>query len=429
MRKHAVVRPGVTDAARRSVSLFSDLKSEKPCPFDLRDGFLSNYVLKRDKMKFDRKFWGAVAILIGTIIGAGIFGLPYAVAKIGFIGGVFYLVLVTLLILIIHLTYAEVVLRTNGQLQMAGYAEKYLGQVGKILIALSLILGIYSAMIAYLIGAGNFLYSLLSPYLGGGVLIYSLLFWSAGSIVILSGLRMVSKIEFVLGILLVLMIFVIFFTALPKINLANLSYFSAANLFFPLTIFLFALGGASAVAIMADELKEKKKLLNKAIVVGTIIPAILYFIFVLGVIGVSGAKTTEQAMEGLMGILGYKIFIIGALLGLMTMTTSFICLGYTLRDLFQKDYKIPLMPAWLLTCFIPLIIFLLGLRNFVEVIGIGGSVLCGFQGILLLMMFYQAKKKGEREPEFTFKLPKILATIIALIFVFAIIYQFIEIIT
>ena len=107
------------------------------------------------------------------------------------------------------------------------------------------------------------------------------------------------------------------------------------------------------------------------------------------------------------------------------MTTSFLVLGFILKELFLRDYKIPLFPAWALTVFIPLFIFLLGLRSFILVVGLAGGILSGIQGIILIATYYQAKKKGDRTPEFTFNLPKVFAYFIYLIFIFGIIYQFI----
>lgn len=377
-------------------------------------------------MKVNKNFWYSVAVLIGTVIGAGIFGLPYAVAKIGFWGGVFYLVLVGLLVHTVNRAYAEVILRTKDQMQMAGYAHKYLGKSGKYLIVLSLVLGIFSAMVAYVIGVSNFLTSLLQPYLGGSVLIYGLVFWGIMSLTILLGLKVISRMQLFLGGLLILLIIFIFITALPKIDLNNLNYFSKENLFFPYTIFLFAMGGMSSIPLMIEQLKGDKKLIKKAISLGTIIPAIIYLVFIIGVVGVSGKATTEQAMTGLINYLGDNIFIIGAILGIITMTTSFLGLGYVLKDVFVKDYKISKWVAWLITCLVPLIIFLLGARSFIEVISIGGGLIGGFDGILVLIMFYRAKKLGDQEPIFKFSLPKTLGLVVALLFFFAIIYNFVD---
>jgi len=38
-----------------------------------------------------KNFFYAVAILVGTIVGAGVFGIPYTIARFGFFPGIFYL--------------------------------------------------------------------------------------------------------------------------------------------------------------------------------------------------------------------------------------------------------------------------------------------------------------------------------------------------
>ncbi len=56
----------------------------------------------------NQRFFGATSILIGTVVGAGIFGLPYAFAKIGFVGGLFYLlVLMSFLQMFYHIFLRE----------------------------------------------------------------------------------------------------------------------------------------------------------------------------------------------------------------------------------------------------------------------------------------------------------------------------------
>ena len=72
---------------------------------------------------------------------------------------------------------------------------------------------------------------------------------------------------------------------------------------------------------------------------------------------------------------------------------------------------------------IPLIIFLLGVKSFITVIGITGAFAGSLDGILIVLMYWKAKKKGKRMPEF--KLGKIRWVGMALIilFILGIIYQ------
>ncbi|MBP8618089.1 MAG: amino acid permease, partial [Candidatus Pacebacteria bacterium] len=69
----------------------------------------------------------AVAILVGTIIGAGVFSLPYVAVHSGLNISLLLAVVTGGLVLFIHLAFGEVVLRTNGNYRLPGYANHYLG--------------------------------------------------------------------------------------------------------------------------------------------------------------------------------------------------------------------------------------------------------------------------------------------------------------
>ncbi|MBU3925149.1 hypothetical protein KJ854_04405, partial [Patescibacteria group bacterium] len=122
---------------------------------------------------FDNRFINAISMLVGAIIGAGIFGLPYVAAKSGLVLTLVFLAVLTAITVLMHLLYGEIVLRTNGQHRMVGYANIYLGKRGKIISSVSAIVGTYAAILAYLILGGIFLFVLFGDIFGGGVFWYS----------------------------------------------------------------------------------------------------------------------------------------------------------------------------------------------------------------------------------------------------------------
>ena len=79
----------------------------------------------------------AFATLVGTIIGAGIFGIPFAMNQTGIINGLILLVLLALTTTLIHLMLGEIALRTKTNYRLAGYAGHYLGLPWKILASSS----------------------------------------------------------------------------------------------------------------------------------------------------------------------------------------------------------------------------------------------------------------------------------------------------
>ncbi len=370
-------------------------------------------------------FIRSTSVLVGTIVGAGIFGLPYAFAKSGFIIGLFYLLVLAVVFLITKLCYAEIILRTQDDLEMPGYVSRYLGKKGKVLITCSLILGIYGALTAYLIGVGEFLFSILNPLVGGSQIFWSLVFWVIASYFVLRGIGIVSQIEMIMALGLIFIVLLVFVLSYPYLDLNNLKTINFRDFLFPYGVVLFALGGASALPTMRRILGPKTNLIKKSIVLGTLIPILIYIIFCFSVIGVSGLNTSETALTGLAKLTNGRVLLIGGIFGILAMTTSFLALGFILRELIHRDYKVPLIPAWSLTVLIPILLFLLGLRSFILVISFAGGILSGIQGIVLIAAYYKAKIQGDRAPEFSFNLAKPIAYFIYLIFILGIIYQFI----
>lgn len=373
-------------------------------------------------------FIRSTSVLVGTIIGAGVFGLPYAFAQSGFLVGLIYLLVLPLFFYLIKICYAEIILRTKDKLEMAGYVERYLGKIGKIVITVCLILGIFGALVAYTIGIGKFMNSFLTPIFGGNEVFWSLVFWVIASVLILKGVGVVSHLEMLMTGILIGVVFFVFLVAFPKINVLNLQEVNLDfnSLFFPYGVVLFSLGGASAIPTMRRILgKEKGYFLKRSLLWGTLITVIIYLVFCIAIIGVTGSETTETGLLGLEKFVDKRIIWIGGIFGTLTMATSFLALGFFLRQVFYKDYKIPLFWAWLLTVSVPLILFVLGLRSFILVISFAGGILSGFEGIILLITYYRAKKRGDRKPEFEVNLPKAVACFIGLILLFGIVYQFI----
>ena len=83
-------------------------------------------------------FLTASSMLTGTVIGAGILGIPYVVAKAGFWYGAILIFLLGLAYLFLHLSLGEIVIRTKKQYQLTGYAGKYLGPLGKKMFNISM---------------------------------------------------------------------------------------------------------------------------------------------------------------------------------------------------------------------------------------------------------------------------------------------------
>ncbi|MAG52889.1 MAG: hypothetical protein CMH62_02905 [Nanoarchaeota archaeon] len=365
----------------------------------------------------------AIAVLVGTIIGAGVLGIPYVVAQAGFLTGLLDIVLLGIVILLINLAVGEVVLRTKGKHQLTGYAQKYLGGKGRALMTFSMAFGIYGALLAYLIGVGEALGAIFSanPFW------FSLGFFVMVSSIIYFGIKGVASSELLLSsavIFLVLLISAVAFFS-GRMELSNLTEFSLMKLFIPYGVILFAFIGAASVPEAGEVLVKNKRSLKKAIIIGSLIPLAMYVIFTTAVVGVFGIKITEVATVGLGLVFGKWIVILANLFAVFAMTTSFLALGLALREMYNYDYKVSKFSSWAFTIFVPFVIFLFGFKSFINVIGTTGVIAGGVEGTLIVLMLWKAKKKSERKPEYSIGVSKLIGAILIGVFILGVILNFI----
>ncbi len=378
-----------------------------------------------------KRFFEAVATLVGTTIGAGVLGIPYVVAKSGLLVGLLHIIIIGAAVMLVNLLVGEVVLRTKGNHQLTGYAEKYLGATGKRLMALAMVFGIYGALLAYIIGVGNSL-NAIWPQLNS--IAGSVMFFAAASAIVYFGLKAVEKSELLLSSLTiaVVTIIIVMAAASGKFSAANFTGTNLQNLFVPYGVVLFAFLGAVAIPEMKEELGSGKarKLLRRAIIIGGLVPIVLYSLFAVAVVGISGAATGQIATVTIGKMLGERMILFANLFAVLAMSTSFIALGLALKEMYQYDYKLGRKTAWALTCIIPIIAFLLGVKGFIAVLGIAGAIAGGTEGILLVRMHTAAakRKRSELKPEYAINGKRILSVALTIMFLLGIVYAVLKVI-
>jgi len=366
----------------------------------------------------------AISVLMGTVIGAGILGVPYAVYKAGFFTGILVIILVGLAVTLTYLCLGEVILRTKGKHQLTGYAEKYLGKKGKTLMAISMLISVNGALIAYLIGEGQSLSALIGS---GPPIFYSFLFFAVMATIIFFGIKVLGKSELILTSILIFVVIIMFLISINKADLSNLSGFSLKNLLIPYGVTLFAFLGAAAVPEMNEILIKNKKAMKKSIIIGCSIPILIYVLFAAITLSVTGAQTTEIATIGLGKILGDNFKIFTNLFAIFAMATCFISLGIALKEIYYYDYKINKHLSWAMACFIPLLLFLIGIKEFISTIGFVGAIGGGLEMIIIIFMWTYSKKKSQRKPEYSIKF-KYIEYLLVLMFLIGIIYQIMSVI-
>jgi len=336
----------------------------------------------------------AVFMITGMTIGAGILGLPYAIAQVGLKIGLVSIVILGIIMLLLNLMIGEVASRTKESFQLPGLAGKYVGPWAKYLLSTTIVFSAFGALLAYIVGEGD----ALSNLFGGNKFVWSILFWSIGSVIIWRGLETAKVTQKILSVVVIGIIVGLSLYFFPHIQKEYIAYSDFGKLFFPYGVILFALHASPAVIEAHSLLPQKTRQFKRALIIGTIIPIIVYILFSAAVVGISGLSTHEIATTGLGELFGKKILIFGNLFAVLAMGTGFVGLGIALKQTFTWDDNIKPFYANLLVIFIPLLFFLLGVRNFIFILNIVGGIFIGLESIIMVLVYWQAKRRGVLKP-------------------------------
>lgn len=354
----------------------------------------------------------ALAALIGTIIGAGVFTLPYLIKISGFFPTLFWFFIVLVLLIYLHLAYGELVLRTSKDFRLPGFAGYYLGAPAKKFLLLTTVFTFAFSLLIYLILGAKFLQNVLLEFLPLELIPLGFLvviLWLFLSIIILSKKNLVSKVNLILSFLLLITFVVISFYLFPHIIKSNFNFSLPANkwlFLLPYGVLFYALNGMVAVPEIHNILKREKATiyLKKIIIIGILIAALCYLVFMISVSGVSGNYTTIDAISGLRDVLGKPIVILGAILGFLAVVTSYLIFALYIKNCFTNDFHYSPFVSNFLVILAPIILYFLGINNLPRLISILGATIGGFEGIITLMSLRKAKGKSELNPSYEINL-------------------------
>ncbi len=362
---------------------------------------------------------------MGSTVGVGFYAIPLTFVKASFGVGLIFMVIVLGLMLLTNLLYGEVVLRTHQRHQFVGYVNKYLGKWARRINLFIFWISVYGALVGIIIISGTFLSNVFSFYFSFSSVFFSTVFIIVASILVASGLKTISRFDFLMMIVFGAIVGFITISGAKYISWSNYGFEMTDFWFLPFGVILFAMNSTPGIPLIREVLIDREHDLKKAIIYGTLIPAIFYLIFVFVVVGISGDITSPDSIAGLQIFLGNKILVIGSIFGFVTSLTIFLNLALALKESLNYDFHFKRKWVWLLAMVPPYLLFLSGIRNFIDIIGLVGGVAISLQSILMIFLYVKAKKNGERIPEYSIRLPNWNLYLIMLIFGLALVYTLI----
>ena len=363
------------------------------------------------------------SILAGTIIGAGMFSLPFVFKTIGILDGLFYLSFFSAVFILTYIIFGDIILRTPGEHRFIGYAKIYFGEAGFWASLLVGLVQLFFILTIYLILSQSF-FNLLFPIKPP---MQILIFWLAGSMAILLETKRIAFLESLIISGIIAIIFLIFGLGFKNFFNLPINSFHWPDLALAGPI-LFALSGGLAIPEVIGYFKESvlaMDSLKKALILGGLLPAFAYIFFVFGILSLS-KSVSQDSVSGLIGNVPPAVLYLLGILGMASILSSYIAIGLNTRRILQYDLLISEWLSKLLVVFIPIILYIAGLRNFFNLITFIGVIFLPIENLAIIAMWFILNKKPGNQPLIAGKLVKASAPILFIIFLAVLVYVIIK---
>lgn len=330
--------------------------------------------------------------LISSIIGAGMFALPFVFQLSGLVPAILYLAFFGIMSALIHLIYADIVLRTREtRHQFPGYIRQYLGTTTGAFSSVLAFTTLLFTLTAYLILSIGFLH-IIAPTLSP--LVALSVFWALSTLVIFINVKNTAIFDAITTTITLGAIGAIFYywgSSIP-FNSAAFPILNSSAVLLPFGPVLFSLLGLSAVPPLVAYVRKEGVpfiTMKKAIVVGSTLPALFYLLFVLAVWGMS-TTVSPDSVSGLINITPHFILIILSILGIVSLWDSYASVGRDMHKLLEYEWNTSPILALVIVAGAPFALYLLGFQNFIAIISAVGGIFLSTWGILIVLAWKKA---------------------------------------
>ena len=228
---------------------------------------------------------GCIMIVTGTEIGAGILALPIIVAKLGFFTSSLIMIVAWSIMTYTAILLADISLSMPKNSSFASIARHTLGIPGVVITWIAFLFLMYCISVAYISGAASTLYSL-SPNISKSL--WSIIFVTVFSSIVIIGISAVDIINRILlsaKLIFLIIICLIFLQYIQFKNLTSPPVALSKSLLIAIPVIITSFTSHIVVPTLCDYLGRDSKALFRVVFIGSLIPIILYFLWLIAVLG------------------------------------------------------------------------------------------------------------------------------------------------
>lgn len=297
---------------------------------------------------------GAILLVAGCCIGAGMLGLPVLSAQAGYIPSVIMFVISWIFMLCTGLLLLEANLWYKEDINVVTLAGRSLGSVGKVISWVVFLFLFYSLMVAYVTGSGELftdffesIFSIVLPRWVGGLAMIALF-----GLMIYLGTGAVDRFNRLLMLGLVFSYFFLVIMGNSHIKTELLVHRDWSAAFFVIPAMIVSFGFHNLIPSLTHYLGRDKKRLRRVLIIGSFIPLVIYLVWqrlILGIVPLEGKGSLEVASsEGQMATHALKqavgfswIADIAQFFAFFAIITSFLAVSLSFVDFLADGLNIP----------------------------------------------------------------------------------------
>jgi tyrosine-specific transport protein len=334
--------------------------------------------------------------MVGTIIGAGIFGLPAAFSAVGFWPGTALFWVLAGAAMTTHLLFAGMLLQENRRMRLTGLVRRHLDPFFHIVAEITYPLQVVASIFAYLILGGEFL-SILARAAGISlpVGIWQMVFWLVGGVTVLFGLKAVARVNGLATSAKMATLLLAVVVAWPLVDLASVRLHGWGEWFLPFGIFLYALSGLPAVGETVEITKRNKREALWAVGIGSFVSALLSWMFGV-VIYLAARGYPIHTISEVVSVLPSGWALLIPFLGLLSVSTAYLIMAEDLKETLDLDFKLNAKQSVAIALGLPLLLLLAVSRDFLATIGFIGSVFVSLNGLMICAMAFKSFERQRR---------------------------------
>lgn len=358
---------------------------------------------------------GAMLLVTGCCIGAGMIGLPVLSAQAGLIPTTVAMLGIYLFTTLTGLLLLEAALWFDRPVNLMSIASSAFGRAGKLAAMLLFLFLFYCLFVAYFDGGGQLfadaLTSLTHHTFSKNIGIF--LFLGVIISITYGGTRRVDKVNRILLFLMVSTYIILVLAAIPQINVVNLTHQNFYASLFTIPVLMICFGYQNLVPSLVTYLKRDVAQCRFAIIAGNFIPFIIYTIWNIVILGMipladihaasSADLVTQMLSESTHAasvIFALKMFSFFAILTpILPITLSFVDF---LRDgivIGKRAHAESKLPYYAMVVIPPLFFTLLYPNLFLEALSFaGGFIDVLLFGVIPALVVLQGRKMHTNAP-------------------------------